>query len=102
MAQTWEKSDGELKEHLQIKPPARYQVILLNDDFTGMEFVVMILMKIFQKKEEEAFQIMLDIHKKGSGVAGTYSKDIAETKVHLTHTQAREAGYPLRCRLQQA
>lgn len=93
MANVAEKFDTRVK----IKPPSFYNVIVLNDDFTSMNFVVMILVTVFQKSEENAVKIMLDIHKKGSGLAGTYSKDIAETKIQLVHNKAREAGFPLRC-----
>lgn len=79
----------------ETKEPSMYKVILLNDDYTPMDFVVMILMHIFNKSEQEAVTIMLSVHKGGSGVAGIYSRDVAETKSTLVHTLAKEAGYPL-------
>lgn len=74
----------------------RYQVVLLNDDYTTMDFVVMILETIFRHSPAEAVQIMLKVHKEGRGVAGIYPHDVAETKVRTVHEKARAAGYPLR------
>lgn len=79
------------------KKPDLYKVILLNDDYTTMDFVVKILESIFNKSSVEAVQIMLHVHKNGSGVAGIYTKDIAETKIKIVHDLARKNQYPLRC-----
>lgn len=79
-----------------------YRVILLNDDFTSMEFVVHILETIFLKSPAEAMQIMLQVHKSGKGVAGIFSKQIAEAKIDLVHQQARGEGFPLRCDMEEA
>lgn len=79
-----------------------YRVILLNDDFTSMEFVVHILETIFRKSPAEAMQIMLQVHKSGKGVAGIFSKQIAEAKIDLVHQQARGEGFPLRCDMEEA
>ena len=79
------------------KEPDEYRVILLNDNYTTMEFVVEILMSIFHKKMEDAKKIMLDVHRKGKGTVGVYSWDIATTKVEQVHIAARENDYPLRC-----
>ncbi|MEW6259335.1 MAG: ATP-dependent Clp protease adapter ClpS [Thermodesulfobacteriota bacterium] len=84
----------------QLTEPPLYKVILLNDDYTTMEFVVDILMSVFQKTIEEAITIMLAVHRQGSGVAGIYPYEIAETKVDTVHTLARENGFPLRCTLE--
>ncbi len=84
----------------QLTEPPLYKVILLNDDYTTMEFVVDILMSVFQKTIEEATTIMLAVHRQGSGVAGIYPYEIAETKVDTVHTLARENGFPLRCTLE--
>lgn len=78
-----------------------YRVILLNDHYTTMEFVVLVLQQIFHKNLEEATQIMLSVHKGGSGIAGTYTKEIAETKIALVTQVARQHGYPLRCSMEQ-
>ncbi len=79
------------------KPPQMYQVLMLNDDFTPMEFVVMVLQEFFSKDRESATQIMLQIHLDGKGVCGVYSKDIAATKVDQVLDAARKAGHPLQC-----
>lgn len=79
------------------KPPSLYKVIMFNDNYTTMDFVVDILIEIFNKKKNEAINIMLDIHKSGSGICGVYPYEIAETKVNMVHKKAKEYGYPLRC-----
>lgn len=78
------------------KPPL-YRVILLNDDYTPMDFVVVVLESVFHKSSVEATQIMLHVHKKGSGLAGVYTREIAETKVNTVHELARNKQYPLKC-----
>ncbi len=83
------------KPDLKPKRPRHFHVILLNDDFTPMDFVVMILMKFFQKNMEEAMSIMLDVHQKGKGVAGTYTLEIAETKAMEVMDAARRLEHPL-------
>ncbi len=80
----------------KVSRPPRYKVILFNDDYTPMEFVVAILERIFGKGPSEASQIMLRIHNSGLGVAGVYVLEVAETKVALVHRAAEERGYPLR------
>jgi len=82
--------------------PPRYAVILHNDDYTSMEFVVEVLKRYFHKKEEEAVQIMLQVHQQGKGVAGVYHHEIAETKVVQVHEYARSKGFPLRCSIEPA
>ena len=74
-----------------------YQVVLLNDDFTPMEFVVDVLREYFNKDSISATQIMLKVHNEGKGVCGVFSKDVASTKVDLVLTYAREEGHPLQC-----
>ena len=76
------------------KPPQMYQVVMLNDDFTPMEFVVMVLQEYFKRDLETATQIMLKIHHEGRGVCGVFTKDVAATKVELVLTAARHAGRP--------
>jgi ATP-dependent Clp protease adaptor protein ClpS len=76
--------------------PPRFKVVLYNDDYTPMEFVVALLEQIFGKGPAEATQIMLQIHRSGAGIAGVYVLEVAETKVSLVHKQAEERGYPLR------
>ena len=82
---------------LRTRPPQMHQVVLLNDDFTPMEFVVLILQEFFNKDRESATQIMLKIHLEGRGVCGVFPKDIAATKVDQVQGAAREAGHPLQC-----
>jgi ATP-dependent Clp protease adaptor protein ClpS len=84
------------------KPPRMYQVVLLNDDYTPMEFVVMVLQEYFQRDLESATLIMLKIHHEGRGVCGVYSKDVATTKVELVLAAARRGGHPLQCILEAA
>lgn len=84
------------------KPPSLYQVVLLNDDFTPMEFVVMVLQQYFQRDMDTATHIMLKIHHEGRGVCGVYPKDVAATKVELVLTAARRAGHPLQCIMEAA
>ena len=81
------------------KRPPMYKVILLNDDFTPMDFVVIVLEQIFRKTHEEAMQVMLEVHKKGAGLAGVYTRDVAETKVDQVIEYARINEYPLQCAL---
>jgi ATP-dependent Clp protease adaptor protein ClpS len=76
--------------------PPRFKVVLYNDDYTPMEFVVALLESVFGKGPAEATQVMLHIHRKGSGVAGVYVLEVAETKVATVHRMAESAGYPLR------
>ncbi len=78
------------------KPPL-YKVILLNDDYTPMEFVVEVLEAVFHKQHAEATRIMLHVHQNGIGVAGVYPFEVAETKTHTVEELAREAEYPLKC-----
>jgi ATP-dependent Clp protease adaptor protein ClpS len=92
------KQDTEqLLERQTVKPPPLYQVALLNDDYTPMEFVVAIIQEYFNKDRETATQIMLSVHRHGKGVCGVFSKDIACTKVEFVLTHARKAGHPLQC-----
>src|SRR5438132_14166146 len=82
------------------EPPRMYQVVMLNDDYTPMEFVVMVLQEYFKRDLETATQIMLKIHHEGRGVCGVYSKDVAATKVELVVAAARRGGHPLHCIMQ--
>jgi ATP-dependent Clp protease adaptor protein ClpS len=84
------------------EPPRMYQVVLLNDDYTPMEFVVMVLQEYFQRDLESATLVMLKIHHEGRGVCGVYSKDVATTKVELVLAAARRGGHPLQCILEAA
>jgi ATP-dependent Clp protease adaptor protein ClpS len=92
---------AERKEQ-KTEPPPMFQVILLNDDYTPMEFVVMVLQEYFNRDLETATQIMLKIHHDGRGVCGVYSKDVAGTKVELVLAAARRGGHPLQCTMESA
>ena len=81
----------------RVKPPQMYQVVMLNDDYTPMEFVVVVIQEFFSKDLESATQIMLKIHLEGRGVCGVYSKDVAATKVDKVREAAHKAGHPLQC-----
>ena len=96
---TYDDLDSQVlvDEHQDIKEPQEYRVILLNDDFTTMEFVVAVLVSVFHKNLMDATRIMLDVHKKGRGLVGVYSYDIAVTKINRVHSMARENGFPLKC-----
>jgi ATP-dependent Clp protease adaptor protein ClpS len=78
-------------------PPQMYQVVMLNDDYTPMEFVVVVIQEFFNKDRETATQIMLKIHLDGRGVCGVYSRDMAATKVNQVMEAAHQAGHPLQC-----
>ena len=84
------------------KKPSNYKVLMLNDDYTPMEFVVMVLQEYFNRDLETATQIMLKIHHEGRGVCGVFSKDVAATKVELVLAAARRGGHPLQCIMESA
>ena len=96
------RSGAYLKQAQKVEPPKLYQVVMLNDDFTPMEFVVYVLQAHFRHDIESATQIMLKIHHEGRGVCGVFTKDIAATKVELVLAAAREAGHPLQCIMETA
>jgi ATP-dependent Clp protease adaptor protein ClpS len=90
------------RQTAKTEPPRMYQVVLLNDDYTPMEFVVMVLQEYFNRDLETATQIMLKIHHEGRGVCGVYTKDVAATKVELVLAAARRGGHPLQCIMEAA
>ena len=94
--------EGDVKEEQEIREPKLYRVILHNDDYTTMEFVIEILIVVFHKPAAEATRIMLDVHKKGKGICGVYHYDIAATKVTQVHALARQREFPLKCSLEEA
>jgi len=100
MGKVLSKQDERTAEKLK-EPPA-YRVILLNDNYTTMDFVVVILMEIFHKKPEDANRIMMEVHRKGKGIAGTYTWDIAITKAEQVHMSAEANEFPLRCIIEPA
>ncbi|ROH84554.1 ATP-dependent Clp protease adapter ClpS [Pseudomethylobacillus aquaticus] len=94
--------DSNLAELAKTKPPALYNVMLLNDDYTPMEFVVEVIQRFFGKSREQATQIMLKVHTEGMGVCGVYPHGIAETKTNQVLTHAREHQHPLQCTMEEA
>lgn len=94
------EDEAEAKQEEELKHPDDFLVILLNDDYTTMDFVVDVLMSIFHKPLPEASRIMLDVHRKGRGTVGTYSYDIAVTKVNQVHALARQNQFPLKCAIE--
>jgi len=89
-----------LKDREEVKVPKRYKVLLHNDHYTTMDFVVHVLEQVFRRPQGEALRIMMNVHKNGMGVAGVYVKQIAELKVDTVHALAKDHGYPLRCSLE--
>ena len=89
-------------ERVEVRPPSLYKVLLHNDHYTTMEFVVEVLEQVFGKSESEAIQIMLSVHRTGIGVCGVYSYEIAETKVSTVRRMAEDEGFPLMCSLEPA
>lgn len=85
----------------ELHEPPRYQVLLFNDDYTSMDFVVEILKQVFNKSDEDAMAIMYAVHNSGIGICGIYTVEIAETKVDMVHSLARAKGYPLRSALEE-
>jgi len=85
----------------KLKPPKRYKVVLMNDDFTPMEFVVQVLQSFFRMDRESAVQVMMMVHTKGKGICGVFSKDIAETKVVQVNEYSRQNQHPLMCSMEE-
>ena len=92
---TKKQKDILVKDRQKIDRPKRYKVVLYNDDYTPMQLVTSILISVFNKGLPEAQTIMMKVHKQGKGIAGVFSKEVAETKVSTTKMYARESGYPL-------
>jgi len=91
-----ERGDVAVRPRHDVRAPRRFRVVLHNDDFTSMEFVVDVLIRYFQKSETQANRIMLEVHTRGTGIAGVYSRDVAETRVAQVTELARAEGFPLR------
>jgi ATP-dependent Clp protease adaptor protein ClpS len=101
MATKHENSSVLELERSKSKPPEMYKVLLFNDDFTTMEFVIEVLTTFFSKSMEQAVQIMLKVHNEGSAVCGVYTKDVAETKVAQVSAFSTQHGHPLRCHMEE-
>ncbi|AMK11969.1 MAG: ATP-dependent Clp protease adapter ClpS [Pseudodesulfovibrio sp.] len=97
---TGDRTDFQLRDEREVKEPKKYKVLLHNDDYTTMDFVVEILVRVFHKSEAQATAIMLSVHNQGYGVCGTYTAEVAETKVDLVHKLAKSAGFPLKCSME--
>ncbi len=91
-----------VQSRVRAKKPSLYKVIMLNDDYTPMEFVIMVLERFFNKNQEQATQIMLHVHQKGVGVCGVFTYEVAETKVTQVMDMAKEHQHPLQCTLEKA
>ena len=104
MTDRQDQTGGEIKERVRTekKEPTLYKVVLLNDDYTTMEFVLRVLEDIFQKSPAEAYRIMMQVHLNGSGIAGVYPWEVAETKVETLTAAARQAELPLRAAIEEA
>jgi ATP-dependent Clp protease adaptor protein ClpS len=98
------QTDEAVKERVKVQKqdPTLYKVVLLNDDYTTMEFVVSVLETVFQKSPAEAYRIMMQVHVNGNGIAGVYPWEVAETKVETLTSMARHAEYPLRATIEEA
>jgi len=90
----------ESKERDSLQEPPLYKVLLHNDDYTTMDFVVMILQEVFQKNTDEATRIMLNVHHQGIGIAGIFTREVGETKVAIVHRLAKNYQFPLKCSLE--
>lgn len=102
MANAAYDNDSEVLEitRQEIKEPSKYKVLMLNDDYTTMEFVIDVLRHIFGHSAVQATSIMLSIHNSGQGLCGVFAKDIAEAKINQVHNAARAKGFPLKCEME--
>ncbi len=102
MGETDRRTDGEILERTkqETKKPDLYKVLLLNDDYTTMDFVIDVLESIFHKQPAEAFRIMMAVHTQGKGLCGVYPHEVAETKLDAVMSRAREHGFPLRAAME--
>jgi ATP-dependent Clp protease adaptor protein ClpS len=98
--QNGNQGEGAIETIDRLDIPKMYKVILLNDDFTPMDFVILILRRFFAKNEEQATEIMLDVHKKGAGIAGVFTLEMAEMKTMQVNQFARMNQHPLKCTLE--
>ena len=97
MATRYQQETEKLQQTIRSGPPSMWQVVLLNDDFTPMDFVVLVLQKFFSMNREQATQIMLKVHLEGRGICGVYPRDVAATKVAQVAAFARDNQHPLAC-----
>ena len=104
MSDRGDRTGEAVKERVKVQKqdPTLYKVVLLNDDYTTMEFVVNVLESVFQRSPAEAYRIMMQVHQNGRGIAGVYPWEVAETKVETLTSMARHAEYPLRAAIEEA
>jgi ATP-dependent Clp protease adaptor protein ClpS len=104
MAEEKDNSQGSVatEDHVKTSEPRLYKVLLHNDDYTSMEFVISILETVFHKSTPDATQIMLNVHNEGVGIAGVYTREISETKISTVHQLAQKNEFPLRCSMELA
>ncbi len=106
MSSRWIDEQGDVATEQEtrhkVEEPPRYRVLLHNDNYTTMDFVVLVLMQVFHKSMPQATRIMLDVHYKGTGIVGTYPREVAETKVTRVAQMARDAQFPLLCMMEPA
>jgi ATP-dependent Clp protease adaptor protein ClpS len=102
MAEQKNQREGSVlsKDEIETREPRLYKVLLHNDDYTTMEFVISILETVFQKSTPDATKIMLNVHNEGIGVAGVYTREICETKISVVHQLAKKNQFPLRCSME--
>jgi ATP-dependent Clp protease adaptor protein ClpS len=102
MAENKNRREGSVltEDTIETKEPRLYKVLLHNDDYTSMEFVIAILETVFHKSANDATKIMLNVHNKGVGVAGVYTREICETKISVVHELAKKNEFPLRCSME--
>lgn len=100
MSNTKKKESVSTKERVRTQEPPLYKVLLHNDDYTTMEFVVAILESVFHKSNADATRIMLNVHHEGVGIAGIFTKEVSETKISVVHELAQQNNFPLRCSME--
>ena len=93
--------ENSIEDSIEIREPGEYKVLLHNDNYTTMDFVVKVLKSVFHKSNEEANQIMFNVHKKGIGICGIYTQEIAETKVYIVNQMATHNNFPLKCSMEE-
>jgi ATP-dependent Clp protease adaptor protein ClpS len=104
MSDTDRKTGGQVLERTKpkVKKPELFKVLLHNDDYTTMQFVIEVLEEIFNKSPAEAFRVMMHVHTRGHGVCGSYPYEVAETKVQMVHDRANANGFPLKASMEEA
>ena len=104
MGNTYRDNEGQVitSTRQKVEEPPMYKVLLLNDDYTTMDFVILVLEVVFHKDNQEATRIMLKVHQDGKGIAGVFTRDVAETKAAIVHDLAHKNNHPLKCAVEKA